>query len=99
MTWEMLQNSSCRIIDHNGVSVMQFAMSECLRKPGLILGRLSLESGRRKWCFQAIGRFCGGHAWKDEETVKELRAISQKSLMDFQRQLDNAKPVAPTSSG
>merc|ERR1719491_136986 len=87
MTCDMLQNPSCRIIDQNGVAVLQFALTECARKPGLIFGRFCLEATRKRWCFQAIGRFCGGHAWKDEETSKELRAISPKSLRDFQRQL------------
>lgn len=99
MTCEMLQNPSCRIIDQNGVGILQFTMGECFDKPGIILGRISLELGRRKWCFQAIGHYCGGHSWRDKETLSELHTMFHKSLTEFQHQLDDAEPVALTSSG
>lgn len=100
MTFDMLQNPSCRIIDQTGVTILSFTLPECTRKSGLILGRLALEPAvRKRWCFQAIGRFCGGHSWKDEETTREMRSIAQLSLREFQFQLEGFKPVAPTSSG
>jgi stress response protein SCP2 len=98
MTCDNLQNPSCRLIDHNGVVVLSFTVTDLKRQPGLILGRFSLEPGRRKWCFQAVGRFCGGRSWDNEETMSQVREICQTSLIDFQRQLDNVKPMERTDS-
>jgi len=99
VTYEIVQNPTCRIIDDKGACMLHYSIKEHSWQSGLILGRLYVESARRRWSFQAIGRYCGGSTCKDEETAKELQSLLRKSVWELQRQTDNMKPVASTSSG
>jgi serine/threonine-protein phosphatase 2A regulatory subunit B' len=99
MAWDVLQDASCRVVDHEGVPIFSYEIPECSsRKPGLILGRLCYDSNRRKWCFQAIGQFCGGHAWNDHEFMGETRSLMFKTLEDLRSELQD--PISrPVESG
>jgi hypothetical protein len=81
VTFQSVQNSYCRIIDHIGNELARYHLQEGGHESGLIIARLFREPSKR-WAFQALGRFSRGTIWKD--TVPDIQAILKMAPREYQ---------------
>lgn len=72
----LIQAPSCQVVDFGGTELVRF-VHRGGDQPGLLVARLFRNYGRRRWTFQAVGKFCRGHEWR--ESVEDATALFHTS--------------------
>merc|ERR1711972_1295721 len=101
MTFELVRNAYCRIVDDAENELARYSLSEGQRQNGLVIARLFREVDGR-WGFQAVGAFARGRTWKD--SLPDMKDLFRKNLQDLQMRestrasLTTPVPIAPAGA-
>jgi len=82
LTFEGVQRPRCHVIDPTGTILLRCLLGEAAAMPGLVVARLVREAGRKRWFFQAMGVYTGGHRWN--ASMEETASLVKRPASEFQ---------------